>query len=113
MLGSAVLVDHGEVEVCRTSTIRVRVTGVSALRDIIGRERIIILDKGSTVGKLLDELEGNLGPAYRKSVGEGLGASLMKRFSMFLNGVFMSPEQNLERTLNDYDEIVFFQLAGA
>ena len=99
--------------VCRTPVIRVRVTGVSALRNIIGRDRIIILNNGSTVGKLLDELEGNFGPVYKEMVGEGLTDSLKKRFSMLLNGVFMSPEQNLERTLNDHDEIVFFQLAGA
>jgi len=104
---------HAKAKVCRTPAIRVRVTGVSALRDIIGRDRIIILSNGSTVGKLLDELECDFGPAYKEIVGEGLTASLKKRFSMLLNGVFMSLEQNLGRTLNDHDEIVFFQLAGA
>ena len=74
---------------------------------------MIVLRKGRTVSKLLDELEGDFGRTYREMVGEALTASLKKRFSMILNGVFMSLEQNLERTLNDDDEIVFFQLAGA
>ena len=74
---------------------------------------MIVLSNGSTVSKLLDELEGNFGLTYREKVGETLTASLRKRFSMLLNGVFMSLEQNLERTLNDDDDIVFFQLAGA
>jgi hypothetical protein len=73
-------------EVSRTPAIRVRVTGVSALRDVIGRDRIISLNSGSTVGNLLDELEGDFGSAYKEMMGEGLTASLKKRFSMLLNG---------------------------
>ena len=88
-------------------------SGFSALRDIIGRDRIITLNNGDTVGKLLDELEGNFGLAYRDIVGEGLAVSLRKRFSMLLSGVFMSPEQNLGKALNNDDAMVFFQLAGA
>jgi hypothetical protein len=30
-----------------------------------------------------------------------------------MNGIFMSPEEALDRLLSDGDEIMFFQLAGA
>jgi molybdopterin converting factor small subunit len=46
-------------------------------------------------------------------VGEGLGDSIRKRFNMLINGVVTTPAQNLDKPLNDGDEILFFQLAGA
>jgi hypothetical protein len=58
-------------------------------------------------------LETKFGSAYKDIVGEALDFSVKKRFSMIINGVFMSPEQSLNLVLSDGDEIVFFQLAGA
>jgi molybdopterin converting factor small subunit len=93
--------------------IQVRVSGVSALREIIGKDTVVTLNNGSTVGDLIMKLEENFGSAYRELIGERLEVSLRKRFNMLYNGEVISPEQNLDKTLSDDDEIVFFQLAGA
>ena len=61
---------------------------------------------------LVTNLERNFGTTYKEIAGEELAGSIMTWFSMLLNGVFMSPEQNVDMMLNDGDEIVFFQLAG-
>jgi molybdopterin converting factor small subunit len=93
--------------------IQVRVSGVSALRDVIQKDTTVSLRYGSTVGDLINVLDTKFGSAYKGIVGEALGASVRKRFSMIINGVFMSPEQSLALVLSDGDEIIFFQLAGA
>lgn len=46
--------------------IRDRVTGVSAQREIIGKDTLVTLRSGSTIGDLMDGLEGELGSAYRR-----------------------------------------------
>ena len=96
----------------RSSPIQVRVSGVSALREIIGKDMLVTLKSGSTVGDLINKLEVECGSAYRQMIGEGLGYSIRKRFNMLLNGVVTTPEQNVDKSLNDGDEILFFQLAG-
>ena len=93
--------------------IEVRVSGVSALREIIGKDTVVSLKRGSTVGDLIKVLDGRFGSAYRDIVGETTESSIKKRFSMLVNDTFISPAQNLDKTLNDGDEITFFQLAGA
>ena len=93
--------------------IQVRVSGVSALREIIGRDTIVILKSDSTLGELVSKLEEQFGSAYREMVGERLQDSLKKRFNLLYNGQVIPPEQNLDKILNDGDEILFFQLAGA
>ena len=94
------------------AVIQIRVRGVSALRSIIGRDTVVTLKNGSTIRDLVTNLERNFGTTYKEVAGEELSGSIMRRFSMLLNGVFMSPEQNVDMKLNDGDEIVFFQLAG-
>jgi molybdopterin converting factor small subunit len=93
--------------------IQVRVSGVSALREIIGRNTVVILKSDSTLGELISKLEERFGSAYREMVGERLQDSLKKRFNLLYNGQVIPPEQNLDKILNDGDEILFFQLAGA
>ena len=39
--------------------------------------------------------------------------SIKKRFNLLYNGKVIPPEENLDKTINDGDEILFFQLAGA
>jgi molybdopterin converting factor small subunit len=95
-----------------SSFIEVRVGGVSALRDIIGKDRPVTLRSGSTLGDFIHKLDEQFGSTYRASVGEGLEDSLRKRFNLLHNGQFITPEQNLHKPLNDGDEILFFQLAG-
>ena len=51
--------------------------------------------------------------AYREIVGERLKDSIKKRFNLLYNGKVIPPEENLDKTINDGDEILFFQLAGA
>jgi len=92
--------------------LQVRVSGVSALRGIIGKDMLVTLRSGSTIDDLINKLEEECGPAYREMIGEALGDSIRKRFNMLLNGVVTNPAQNLDKSLNDGDEIMFFQLAG-
>lgn len=94
------------------SFIEVRVGGVSALREIIGKDRPVTLRSGSTLGDLIHKLEEQFGSIYQASVGERLEDSLRKRFNLLHNGQFITPEQNLHKPLNDGDKILFFQLAG-
>ena len=96
-----------------SSFIHVKVGGVSALRDIIGKERLVDLKRGGTVCDLINSLDEKFGSAYMQMIGEGLAYALRKRFNMILNGVVTAPAANLETVLNDGDEVVFFQLAGA
>ena len=93
--------------------IQVRVSGVSALREIIGRDTIVILKSDSTLGELVSKLEEQFGSAYREMVRERLQDSLKKRFNLLYNGQVIPPEQNLDRALSNGDEIVFFQWTGA
>ena len=96
----------------RSSLIRVRVTGVSALREIIGKDTPVVLTRGSTVRDLIDELDEKFGSDYKQIVGEELRYSIRKRFNLLINDVVTTPMQNLEKSLSDGDQIVIFQLAG-
>ena len=87
-------------------------TGVSALRDIIGKDTPVILKRGSTVRDLIDKLDEKFGSDYKQIVGEELGYSVRKRFNLLINDVVTTPMQNLEKGLSDGDQIVIFQLAG-
>ena len=97
----------------KSSLIQIRVSGVSALREIIGKDTVVVLTNGSTVGDLLEKLEEQFGAAYREMVGERLEDSLRRRFYILYNGKVMPTEQNLDRVLSNGDEIVFFQWTGA
>ena len=95
------------------SLIQINVGGVSSLREIIGRDRIVVLKSGSTIGDLLSKLEEQFGSAYRELVGESLDYSLRRRFNMLYNGRVISLCENLDMVLSDGDVVLFFQLAGA
>lgn len=95
------------------SLIQVRVSGVSALREIIGKDTVLVLKSGSTVRDLIIKLEEQFGPAYREIVGERLADSLRRRFYLLYNGEVIPPEQNLDKALSDGDEILLFQWTGA
>jgi len=97
----------------RPPLIQIRVSGVSALREIIGKDTVVTLTNGSTVGNLLSKLEEQFGATYRQMVGEKLEDSLRRRFYLLYNGQVIPPEQNLDRALSNGDEIVFFQWTGA
>jgi molybdopterin converting factor small subunit len=97
----------------RSFLIEVRVTGVSALREIIGEDTVVILKSGSTVRDLINKLDEEFGSEYKKMVGEELGYSIKKRFNLLINDVVTTPAPNFEKGLNDGDRIVIFQLAGA
>ena len=97
----------------RPSLIQIRVSGVSALREIIGKDTVVTLTNGSTVGNLLSKLEEEFGATYREMVGERLQDSLRRRFYILYNGKVIPTEQNLGRVLSNGDEIVFFQWTGA
>jgi len=96
-----------------SSIIQVKVSGVSALRWIIGKNTAVDMETGSTLGDLLKKLEEQFGSAYRTLVGERMEDSLRKRFNLLYNGQVIPPAENLDRALKDGDELMFFQLAGA
>jgi molybdopterin converting factor small subunit len=97
----------------KSSLIQVRVTGVSSLREIIGKDTLVSLKSGSTAGDLVDKLEEEFGSTYRKMMGEGLKDTIKKLFNLSINGKLPSPGRNFNEALNDGDEILFFQWTGA
>jgi molybdopterin converting factor small subunit len=97
----------------KSSLIQVRITGVSSLREVIGKEAFVNLNSGSTVEDLIDKLEEEFGPAYRKRTGEGLKDTMRKLFTLTINGKILTPIRNFDAALGDGDEIVFFQWTGA
>jgi molybdopterin converting factor small subunit len=96
-----------------SASIQVRVSGVSALREIIGKDKVVGLKSGNTLSDLLEKLEEQYGSAYRDLVGERMVDSLKNRFNLIYNGDIIPPTENLGKVLSDGDELVFFQLAGA
>ena len=97
----------------KSSLIQVRVTGVSSLREVIGKDALVSLNGRSTVSGLIDKLEEEFGSTYRKLRGEGLRDTLRKLFTLSINGKVPTPLQNFDEALSDGDEIVFFQWTGA
>ena len=107
------VMNFGGLFVDKSSLIEVRVTGVSSLREIIGKDALVSLNSGSTVSDLIDKLEEEFGLTYRKRMGEGLKDTIKKLFTLSINGEVPTPVQNFEGALGDGDEIVFFQWTGA
>jgi molybdopterin converting factor small subunit len=97
----------------KSSVIHVRVTGVSSLREVIGNDTVISLNRGSTVSDLIDKLEQEFGPTYRKMTGAGLKETIRKLFKLSINGKLPLSEQDFDEALADGDEILFFQWTGA
>jgi molybdopterin converting factor small subunit len=97
----------------KSSLIQVRVTGVSSLRDVIGKDTLVHLKRGSTAGDLIDKLEEEFGSTYRKMMGEGLKDTIRKLFNLSINGKLPTPGRNFDEALNDGDEILLFQWTGA
>ena len=97
----------------KPSLIQVRVTGVSSLREVIGKHALVSLNRGSTVGDLIDKLEEEFGSTYRKKTREGLKDTIRTLFTMSINGKIPTPIRNFDEALSDGDEIVFFQWTGA
>jgi molybdopterin converting factor small subunit len=97
----------------RSSIIQVRVIAVSSLREVIGKDALVSLNSGSTVGDLIDKLEEEFGSTYRKMTGEGLKETVRKLFKLSINGKIPPPVQNFDEVLSDGDEILFFQWTGA
>ena len=97
----------------KPSLIQVRVTGVSSLREVIGKNALVSLNSGSTVSDLIDKLEEEFGSTYRKRIGEGLRDTIRRLFTLSINGKVPTPIRNFDEALSDGDEIVFFQWTGA
>ena len=97
----------------KLSLIQVRVTGVSSLREVIGKNALVSLNSGSTVSDLIDKLEEEFGSTYRKRIGEGLRDTIRRLFTLSINGKVPTPIRNFDEALSDGDEIVFFQWTGA
>ena len=97
----------------KSSLIKVRVAGVSSLREVIGKDSLVILNSGSTVSDLIDKLEEEFGSTYRKRMRERLRDTIRKLFTLSINGKVSTPLQNFGEALSDGDKIVFFQWTGA
>ena len=96
-----------------SSSIQVRVKAVSSLGDVIGDGILVSLMRGSTVSDLIDKFEEEFGSAYRMKTGEGLKETIRKLFNLSINSKPPTPGRPLNETLNDGDEISFFQWTGA
>jgi molybdopterin converting factor small subunit len=96
-----------------SSLIQVRVTGVSSLREVIGKDAPVSVNSGSTVNDLIDKLEEEFGSTYRKRMGEELKDTIRKLFTLTINGKVPTPIRNFDEALSHGDEIVFFQWTGA
>jgi molybdopterin converting factor small subunit len=96
-----------------TSSVRIRVKGVSTLRYVIRKDLTITLRTGSTVGDLISRLVDELGPKYREITGEDLSQVIERLFAATINGKLPTPMRSFDRVLHDGDEIVFFQWTGA
>ena len=97
----------------KSSEIQVRVTAVSSLRDVVGKDLLVTLRSGSTANDLVDKLEEEFGSTYRRIKGEGLKETIRKLFNLSINGKLPTPGRNFNETLSDGDEILFFQWTGA
>lgn len=97
----------------KSSLIQVRVTGVSSLREIIGRDTLVTLNSGSTVTDLINKLQDEFGSTYRTVTGEDLVAVMKNLFTLTINGKVPTPIRNFNEILNNGDEVVFFQWTGA
>jgi molybdopterin converting factor small subunit len=97
----------------KPSIIEVRVTGVSSLSEVIGKDALVSLNSGSTVYDLIEKLEEEFGSTYRKRTKEGLKDTIRRLFTLSINGQVPTPIRNLDEPLSDGDEIVFFQWTGA
>jgi len=95
------------------SKIRVIVSGVSALKEILGTNTSVILDDGSSVGDLIARIEELFGSPYRKLNEEGLTDSITRRFKLTVNGEILSPTEDSDKPLRNGDTILFFQLTGS
>ena len=95
------------------SLIEVRVTGVSSLREVIGKHALVSLNSGSTVGDLIDKLEEEFGSTYRRRTEEGLRDTIKRLFTPSINGRIPTPIRKFDEPLSEGDEIVFFQWTGA
>ena len=97
----------------KSSLIQVRVTGVSSLREVIGKDALVSLNSGRSVSDLIDKLEEEFGSIYRKRMRVGLRDTIRKLFTLSINGKVPTLVQNFDEALSDGDEIVFFQWTGA
>jgi molybdopterin converting factor small subunit len=96
-----------------TTSVRIRVKGVSTLREVIRNDMIITLRSGSTMGDLINRLEDEIGPKYKQITGEGLSHVIQRLFTATINGKLPTPIRSIDSVLRDGDEIVFFQWTGA
>jgi molybdopterin converting factor small subunit len=82
------------------------------LKDAIGRDAVIVLDGGSTVGDLINKLDEEYGATYREKMGETLKDSIMKRFNLLVGGKVLVPSRDIATPLKDGDEVLLFQFVG-
>ena len=90
---------------------RIMVLAFASFREILGKERVLLLKESATVKDLLDDLAAAR-PAFKEAAFDDTGA-LRDYVLLMVNRKRIDPTQDLSRPLQEGDELaVFPPLAG-
>ena len=90
---------------------RIMVLAFASFREILGKERVLLLKESATVSDLLEEL-AVARPAFKEAAFDESGA-LRDYVLLMVNRKRIDPTQDLSRPLQEGDELaVFPPLAG-
>jgi sulfur-carrier protein len=90
---------------------RIMVLAFASFREILGKERVLLLKENATVQDLLEELAAAR-PAFRDAAFDESGA-LRDYVLLMVNKKRIDPTQELSRPLQEGDELAIFPpLAG-
>jgi molybdopterin synthase sulfur carrier subunit len=90
---------------------QVKVLAFAGFREILGKERMVVIGGGATVKELLDAL-ASASPRFKEAAFEPSGV-LRDYVLLMVNRKRIDPEQDLARILAEGDELaVFPPLAG-
>jgi molybdopterin converting factor small subunit len=87
-----------------------RVRTVSALKETLSGDAVVILSSGSAIGDLINKLDKEYGTIHSKTT--SIKESVVKRFNMLVSGRVLIPSQSIDRPPKDDDEVSLFQFAG-
>ena len=90
---------------------RIMVLAFASFREILGKERVLLLKESATVKDLLEEL-AVARPAFKDAAFDDTGA-LRDYVLLMVNRKRIDPAQDLSRSLQEGDELAIFPpLAG-
>ena len=90
---------------------RVRVVAFATLGDLIGRNKVVELEEGATLGDLIEKLIREIGPHLREAIFSDDG-SLHPFLKILVNGRDVEFLEGLGTRLSDGDEVAIVPPAG-